>query len=766
MIPPRSDPLLEGHDPTPGLVAVEPAGDGLVACYERDPADGALRRREAPFEPFVHLADPTLLDGFERPHRIERLAGEEPFAWRAVFGTWSDWRAATQRMLERYNRRHGTQLASAAEVPDLFVVPHPTTQYLLASGRTLFKGLEFDGLVRLALDIETYASQPGEFSHPARPGDRVILVSLADGRGFERLLDGRRLAEPELLRTLVATIRERDPDVLEGHNIFNFDLWYLAERCRLHGIPFAIGRDGSEPVASPGRVRFAERTVDYTRYDVYGRHVLDTWFLVQQHDMVRREMASYGLKQAAQHLGLARPGRTYLDPARLAELWDREPERVARYALDDVRETLALAAALVGPVFYQTRLLPLGFQTVVATGLASRIETLLLRAYLRAGASLPRPEPARPFEGGLTAVYETGVVRRVVKADVESLYPSIMLRERIAPRRDRLGVFLALLEALTARRLAAKHAAAAATDPAERARLDAMQGAFKLLVNAFFGYLGWPYGLWNDFDAALRVTRAGHEVLTRMTEWVRAAGGRVIEIDTDGLYFVPPPSLPEGEAAERAFVERMAEAVPEGLRVAFDGRYRAMLSYKVKNYALLDYDGRLRLVGGAFRARDLEPFARAFLEEAVRRLLEGDREGAARLYREWRQRIAARRWTVADFARTEYLKVSRAEYERQVTRSARHRAAVYELARRRLGDFRRGEALTYYITGRGARVTGFDHAKLASEWDPAAPDENVEYYLRKLDEVAARLAPCLPEAEWQALFGERARGDPRQMELF
>lgn len=763
-----TDPLLDGRDPTPWLVAVEPAGDGRVACWQRPPAPGggpgALACTEAPFEPFFHLADPDLLAGFRGPARAERLSGDGAFGHRAVFPSWTAWRAGTRHALDRYNRRHGTSIDSPSAVPDLLVVPQPDTQYLLASGRTHFKGLAFGDLVRLQIDLETYASQPGGFPSPERPDDRIILVSLSDGRGWERLLDGREMAEREMLEALIAIVRERDPDVIEGHNVFNFDLWYLAGRCRLHGVALAVGRDGSEPQAASARVRFADRTVDYTRYDVHGRHVVDTWFLVQQYDMARREMASYGLKEAARHFGLARPGREYVEGADIARVWREDPDRLARYAMDDARETAALAETLVGPAFYQARFLPLSLQAVVSTGMASRIETLLLRAYVAAGASLPRPEPGRPFPGGLTAVYETGVLRRVVKADVESLYPSVMLHHGIRPRRDALGVFGRLLEVLTRARLDAKRAWAGAKDPAERARLDAMQGAFKILVNSFFGYLGWPYGLWNDFDEAERVTRIGQEILGRMMEWVRAEGGRVIEIDTDGLYFAPPPSVPEGEEAERAFVDRMAAAAPEGVRVAFDGRYRAMLSYKVKNYALLDYEGRIHLAGSAFRARDLEPFARVFVERAVRCLLEGDHAALAAEYRRLRERIALRQMDVAEFARTEYLRESWGEYERKVARSARNRAAVYELARKEGRRLRRGDALAYYITGKGARVTGFANAKLAKEWDAANPDQNVEYYLRKLDEVARRLKPFLPEAEWEAIFGGKPV-DPKQMSL-
>ena len=50
----------------------------------------------------------------------------------------------------------------------------------------------------------------------------------------------------------------------------------------------------------------------------------------------------------------------------------------------------------------------------------------------------------------------TGVVRPIVKADVESLYPSLMLVNKIAPASDTLNIFLPLLAELTTRRLEAK----------------------------------------------------------------------------------------------------------------------------------------------------------------------------------------------------------------------------------------------------------------------------------------------------------------------
>ena len=53
--------------------------------------------------------------------------------------------------------------------------------------------------------------------------------------------------------------------------------------------------------------------IDFTRMDIFGRHVVDTLFLLQYYDVTAREMESYGLKAAAQHFGLAEEGRTYIE---------------------------------------------------------------------------------------------------------------------------------------------------------------------------------------------------------------------------------------------------------------------------------------------------------------------------------------------------------------------------------------------------------------------------------------------------------------------
>ena len=92
-------------------------------------------------------------------------------------------------------------------------------------------------------------------SHTVGPmkAARRFVTALADGRGWELILDGHDLDEKALLKKFVEIVRKRDPDVVAGHNLFKFDLPYLAARAKRHRVPLALGRDGGAPQVRPAR---------------------------------------------------------------------------------------------------------------------------------------------------------------------------------------------------------------------------------------------------------------------------------------------------------------------------------------------------------------------------------------------------------------------------------------------------------------------------------------------------------------------------------
>ena len=274
---------------------------------------------------------------------------------------------------------------------------------------------------------------------------------------------------------------------------------------------------------------------------IAGRHVVDTLHLVQSYDQTKRNMESYGLKYVARYFGFASPERVYVQGDRISATWDEDPETLVKYALDDVLETGRISEHLSPTSFYLAQMLPVPYGTVTRMGSAAKIEMLMAREYLRLKHSLPRPSQGIQTTGGYTDIFVTGVVAPVVHADVASLYPSIMIGNGIAPAKDTLGIFTAMLEELTSQRLAVKQEARAASDPLERSRLDARQSSMKILINSFYGYLGYGRALFNDYAQADAVTTAGQEILRKIIATIREDRGTVVEVDTDGVFFVPPP---------------------------------------------------------------------------------------------------------------------------------------------------------------------------------------------------------------------------------
>jgi DNA polymerase elongation subunit (family B) len=676
------------------------------------------------------------------------LGGDNYYEHLVVFRTWNDYWDAIRQVERRTD-------SDQQQPVEIYRVGSPAQQYLMQTGRTCLLDMTLDDLHRLQLDIEVYSE--GGFPSAERPEDKIIIVALSDNRGWDEVLHLRDgIGEKQLLQELVQVLRERDPDVIEGHNIFEFDIDYLLDRCDLHGVDFAIGRDGSVPRQYDSSMRFAERTVDYPAVDIVGRHVIDTYFQVMSFDVFSRDLPDYSLKTAARYFDLAPKDRTYIEGEDLSAAWRNDRETLLEYALDDVIETKRLAGHLSGSTFYLTQMLPMIYGSSARRGPAAKIESLFVREYLRRRHALPRSEWGSQSMGGYTDIFVTGVMGPIVYADVESLYPSIMLNYDVQPSGDEIDLFPQLLERLTDLRLETKRDMKDAEEEEIRSELDARQSSYKVLINSFYGVLGFSLSAFNDFEEADRVARTGQKILRQLIDEIQERGGTVIEVDTDGVLFVPPDGV-RGEQDEIDFTVGLTEAMPEGIRVGFDGRYKKMLSYKKKNYALLTYDDDLKFKGSSLISRSNEAFGRKFVRQAIRRLLEHDVEGLHDLYVDTRTKIIDHDWESADsFARTESLKDTIEQYERDVTEGNRPRAAAYELAKKKANQtgqpVRKGDRISYYITGEDANVTAFKHCKRADEWDPNDPDENTAYYLKRLDEFADKFEPFFDEHDFRLVF--------------
>ena len=752
--------LLFGKDKEENIVGAYQLSDTHIRVFNRN--GDHVQYHDEPFFPFIFISDVTLLDGYVPENKdkfwLVKLGGNNFYQCLSIFQSWKTYRGAIDFINSRTYKERGEVNVATEENENYshtYNKGDAVTQYLLQTGKTLFKGMIFDDLYRMQLDIETnYNPVKIKSEHSAFQEDEVIIISLSDSKGWEAVLHAKGRDEKTLLEECIALITAKDPDVIEGHNIFSFDLSYLQRRCDHYGIKFSIGRNGLVPKTFQASIRFAERSIDYPFFDVPGRHVIDTLFLVQSYDISKRSMQSYGLKAVAKHFGFASPDRTYVDYKDIASLWNNNHEKLLAYALDDVRETRALSSLLSGSNFYLAQMLPYTYAMTSRIGQAAKIEVLLVREYLRRKQSIPKPSIGQQHSGGYTEVFLKGILGPIVYADVESLYPSIMLSYNICPKSDDLKVFPGILNDLKDLRFKAKDKSReekALGNTTLANNFEAMQSSFKILINAMYGYLGYGGGIFNDFIEADKVTSTGQNLAKKMIQEFESRGCKVIEVDTDGILFVPPPSV-ANESAERELVHEVSLLMPKGINIGFDGRFKKMISYMKKNYALLGYDNVMILKGSSLTSRSGEKFGRDFVRKGFETLLTENICGLHDLFTEYRNKILNHELDIADFSRTESLKNSIEQYLVDVKSGKRSKSITYEIAIKSGMDITKGDRITYYVSGSGSGTSSFDKGKLASEWKQEKPDENTHFYLKRLDEHCQKFLPFFKPQDYSTIF--------------
>ena len=714
--------LLFGADPTPRIVAIELGETGTIKVYRRE-ADGSIIADVEPFHPFVWCDSDVVDLGIES----EKLESELKYGWLVTVDSWKELIAL----------RNGLKSAGR----DFFAFTDPVQHYLTATGRTLFKDLPFEELKRMQIEVLSVAgvADPGVAAGDCDyNNDHIMSIALSDNTGWEELLvvDPKNVEESEhaALKRLTAIIKERDPDVIEGHDLFRFDLPYLVARAKKAKTKLDWGRSDGFLRSRLSRLQIAEKTIDYPKFTVGGRHFVDTFLLAQFYDVGMRSLAGFERTDVARHFDLCGSEQiSALSGKELHRGYLENSEAFRQRALCGVRETRALSELLSASYFIQAQIFPYNYQDVIVRGNATRINALFLREYFRQRHSIPELPMVRAFEGGYTDIFFTGVAHNVWHCDVASLYPSIMLKFDCFPFSDQLQIFRHLLTDLRTFRLEAKAEMRAEKDPAKQHHLQALQNTFKILLNSFYGYLGFAQGHFADFDAAARVTQIGRDLLKKMIDWLGAQGAKVIEVDTDGIYFVPSGKIEIDELREG-----LAKELPEGIEIEFDEQFDAMFSYKAKNYALLTKDGDVIIRGGALKSRGFEKFQRVFLEEMIKLIMEGKPEAIINLRDEFEKKIRNREWKIDMLMKTDTLQDSLDKYRAKIAGSARNRAAAYELALASGRNYKPGDQISYYIKATPKKVPAYEAAKLASEFDPENRDENVDYYVAKLDELVKK----------------------------
>jgi len=486
----RIEEFLEGTDQQKYIVAIEGSySEPRVTLVINHPEEGKYQE-EHPFKPFLWFKEDVtkMIYGGNRKKILEagtrhgvrikklRTADSNGFTPERLENGYKFMAICTKSYnnLVNYFKDGGVDVFKE-EFRSNFVMFSPVEQFMIQSGKRLFKGIEdYDGLHRFQFDLETeglFASRNG-----------IFQIGVRDNRGLDYLLEndgetisGKRDSERDMIAKFFKIIDIVRPDVITGYNSENFDWPFIFERAERLSIPvteLAITLNRLSKIKRrPSTVKFGGETEKYEQTNMYGYNIIDISHAVRRAMAINSEIKAWGLKYITQYSEIAKPNRVYVPGDKLNTIWadkvnkyafndvdgdwyvitDKKPLKegyeikggnyiVQRYLSDDLWETEQIDNIFNQASFLIGKMLPTSFQRSSTMGTAGQWKLIMAAWSYENGLAIPQTQPKRDFTGGLARLLEVGYARNVVKLDFAALYPKIQLTHLIFPDLDITGM--------------------------------------------------------------------------------------------------------------------------------------------------------------------------------------------------------------------------------------------------------------------------------------------------------------------------------------
>lgn len=479
------------------------------------------------------------------------------------------------------------------EHKDLFMTLSPVEQYMVQTGKRLFKGFDdYNDVHRLQFDIETTGLDPKVNS--------TFLIGIKDNRGFEEVIrvsgdTPRELRESEIKATqyFLKLVKELEPDIISGYNSEVFDFNFLNKRCERLGYEmkdFGGTLNDDKPIyfRKNATIKLGAETEYYDQTIMWGFNVIDIAHAVRKAQAINSSIKGWGLKYITKFSDVAKPNRVYIQGDSIHKVaadigndyafnetdgsWYRISEErpikdgysvvkgsfiVDRYLLDDLWETEKIDYIYNQASFLLSKLLPTSFSKTSTMGTASIWKLIMIAWSYENHLAIPLTDKKRDFTGGLSRLLEVGFAETVAKLDYAALYPNTQLTNNISPDVDITNAMLNMLLYIAECRDEFKELknvngklAETETDKDLKYKYESLKSLYdkkqlplKILANSFFGSFGAPYLFnWGDTDCAEETTCRGRQYLRLMIKFFTDRGFRGLVLDTDGVNFSLPSS--------------------------------------------------------------------------------------------------------------------------------------------------------------------------------------------------------------------------------
>jgi DNA polymerase elongation subunit (family B) len=728
---------LEGYDEQKYIVGIESSyRENKVHLIIHDPEKGK-RIEKHKFRPFLWMKTPQVDKLYNGDRRTIKKKMREYSISIKELQTTVEGQEDIPRLVNGYKfivhtKKSYTQLINffkdggmdifSEEHRPNFMTCSPTEQFLIQTGKRLFKGMEdYEDIHRLSYDIETTGLFPET--------SRIFQIGVKDNKGFQHVLsiEGEE-GSPELLEreaeaiiTFFKIISHLKPSIVAGYNSENFDWNFIVVRAEILGLDIKKIAKTLGPIPFYRKNQTLKMGPEMEYYDqtyMWGYNIMDVSHAVRRAQAINSSIKQWSLKYITKYAGAAKENRVYVPGDKIGTTWADTENRywfnddngewgilkddtelaeqheevtgayiVERYLIDDLWETEKVDNIFNQATFLLSKVLPTSYMRSATMGTAATWKLLMLGWSYHNNIGIPHTEPLRPFVGGLSRLLQVGYAKGVVKFDFDGLYPSEQLTHDIFTESDITRAMKGLLQYNYDNRNLYKKLKkdyAKAGDMEKSEYYDKKQLPLKILNNGMFGSISAPNVFpWGDTNMGEKITCTGRQYLRHMIRFFDDKGFEPLVGDTDGFNFSNPENVEDFRYVSNGRHHSTEEGVEytglEAVVSEYNDKYmygvmglsideicEATINLARKNYADL-IDGEVKLVGNTIKSKKLPVYIADFIDRGIRMLLDGDGSGFVNDYYDTVERIYNQEIPLSRIANKSRVRMSKKDYLKRRT---------------------------------------------------------------------------------------------------